>query len=735
MKLVSGYYLRNTVKLLALLLSCFLTFENNALAANFTRNAETAKKFGTHEIVITGNGGVSNPFNTDLKLTFTLPSGTSKSVNGFYDGGSTWRARVYITESGNWTWKSTSSNDALLNNKSGSFSAVTSALRGMLKKSTASVRYWMTDNGEDFLNVSDTAYWLFDPNKTLWQQYVSENSALGVNCVRVDTFLILGDTWSIIWTDANKTQFKLPTFQTIDTRIQWILDNYPDIQLQLKVLPGTSKYAADDDYWVTLSQTTRTNLLRYYVSRFTAYPNVFFEASNDVCQANNISRCNAGTYPNNQALAREVGNYFLNNDPWKHLMSHGPVTEQPFYFVGEPWVSYVALQLPFVRLSADDSSKSAYAAYHVFMEEDEYEQDGPPAPVNPNYYYRRLFWSWLLSEGSTNYGGRVGGPYPFALVPYSMSSSLPWSKDGVNYDYKALKGLDSAKYIGAYFKNRNIKLSQFAQHDSLAGDLNNNTGEARPQLTRRSYDEFIVYHPNPTSGTVGRTAAENTSRAAKFTVNMSSASGNFNVEWYSPANGSAQTGSAVAGGATHTFTAPWSSDVVLRIVKSSSTPHPSGVYLSDISWLSAQNGWGPVERDKSNGESPAGDGRTITLNGTTYSKGLGVHANSEIAYSLNSQYASFLSDIGVDDEETTGSVTFQVWLDGTKVYDSGVMNATSTTKSINLNVNGKNTLKLVVTDAGDGANSDHGDWANARLTVGDTDHTTPSAPTGLRLVP
>ena len=36
-------------------------------------------------------------------------------------------------------------------------------------------------------------------------------------------------------------------------------------------------------------------------------------------------------------------------------------------------------------------------------------------------------------------------------------------------------------------------------------------------------------------------------------------------------------------------------------------------YLSDLPWVSAKGGWGPVEKDRSNGEMPAGDGKTLTI--------------------------------------------------------------------------------------------------------------------------
>ncbi len=155
----------------------------------------------------------------------------------------------------------------------------------------------------------------------------------------------------------------------------------------------------------------------------------------------------------------------------------------------------------------------------------------------------------------------------------------------------------------------------------------------------------------------------------------------------------------------------------------SGTPPPTGTttYVSDLTWASATNGHGPVEKDKSNGEALAGDGRTLTLNGVTYAKGLGVHAVSEVVYNLGGAYSSFLSDIGIDDETmdgACGTVVFEVYLDNVPAYSSGTMTTTSATKNINLSVAGKNQLRLVVTNGGDNNYCDHADWANARLTSG-----------------
>jgi hypothetical protein len=154
-----------------------------------------------------------------------------------------------------------------------------------------------------------------------------------------------------------------------------------------------------------------------------------------------------------------------------------------------------------------------------------------------------------------------------------------------------------------------------------------------------------------------------------------------------------------------------SSDATLTV-----TQLPRNIYLSDINPTFAANGWGPYERDHSNGESGANDGGPIMLNGDYYSKGLGTHAASELRFALNGQFAFFSAAVGVDDEVGSGgSVVFQVWADGTKYFDSGTMTGSSATQNLSVNLAGKNELRLIVTDSGNGNTDDHADWGNALI--------------------
>jgi beta-glucanase (GH16 family) len=155
----------------------------------------------------------------------------------------------------------------------------------------------------------------------------------------------------------------------------------------------------------------------------------------------------------------------------------------------------------------------------------------------------------------------------------------------------------------------------------------------------------------------------------------------------------------------------------------------STVYVSDLPYVPVTNGWGPVEKNMSNGERAAGDGHTLTLHGVTYAKGLGVHPNSEVDVPLKGAYSTFVSDIGIDDEvlpNRASPVDFQVWADGVKLFDSGTMTNASATQHVNVDVTGRSLLALKVIYTGSTNWYDHTDWAGAQLLTTPTPTPTPT---------
>ena len=140
-------------------------------------------------------------------------------------------------------------------------------------------------------------------------------------------------------------------------------------------------------------------------------------------------------------------------------------------------------------------------------------------------------------------------------------------------------------------------------------------------------------------------------------------------------------------------------------------------YLTDYEWKSTSNSYTAPKKDISI------SGRTLRLtdeNGkeVAYERGIGAHSTSTIIYDLTDKnYDYFTSYVGVDRQmyNTVGSVSFEVYVDGEKKFDSGLMNSKDVQKFVEVDINGAKELKLVVTDGGNGNGSDHATWGDAKL--------------------
>lgn len=140
-------------------------------------------------------------------------------------------------------------------------------------------------------------------------------------------------------------------------------------------------------------------------------------------------------------------------------------------------------------------------------------------------------------------------------------------------------------------------------------------------------------------------------------------------------------------------------------------------YLADLQhrFVYLQQGWGELGVNTC-AHAPGQTPLPLRIRDKEYSKGLGHHAPGEILIDLNGEYETFEAEVGVQWQGgNVGSVTFQVYVDGKKRFDSGVMRETDAPKPVRVSVKGANELRLVVTDAGDGITCDCANWAEARL--------------------
>jgi alpha-galactosidase len=111
-------------------------------------------------------------------------------------------------------------------------------------------------------------------------------------------------------------------------------------------------------------------------------------------------------------------------------------------------------------------------------------------------------------------------------------------------------------------------------------------------------------------------------------------------------------------------------------------------------------------------------GTPLTLKGKVYEQGVGLHSGSKLLIDLHGGAVSFNALAGLDDVRTAipsplpgadipnglknhpGLATVEVWVDGQKVYDSGIMRRGMGLEKIDVNLKRAKKMLLVVTDGG-----------------------------------
>jgi hypothetical protein len=162
------------------------------------------------------------------------------------------------------------------------------------------------------------------------------------------------------------------------------------------------------------------------------------------------------------------------------------------------------------------------------------------------------------------------------------------------------------------------------------------------------------------------------------------------------------------------------------------TPPKPEVYLSDLKPLRAvgpghspastdhrfSSVSSPPQKDLSNRRAP------LRLRGTTYPKGLGVHAPNQMVFELKPDYARFVALAGVDEhilDVNLGSnlakypsVVFKSFIDGKLMAASPVMRISEQPWRFDIAIPaGSKRLSLIAADAGDGNKEDLANWVEA----------------------
>jgi hypothetical protein len=166
-------------------------------------------------------------------------------------------------------------------------------------------------------------------------------------------------------------RFDLDRLQTTDRRLEWMLNHYPDMYVQLIMFGKTETNLAE--MWFAIPREQRERSVRNLLARWSAWPQVHYQIVNDV----DYSAANR----DNTDMVREIGAIIARNEPFGTLVSAGAkrYAESPFLLASDwqDWHTYLHIE----KYSEIDASVCDYyyqqknVPVHLFYGEDWYEHD------------------------------------------------------------------------------------------------------------------------------------------------------------------------------------------------------------------------------------------------------------------------------------------------------------------------------------------------------------------------
>ena len=128
-------------------------------------------------------------------------------------------------------------------------------------------------------------------------------------------------------------------------------------------------------------------------------------------------------------------------------------------------------------------------------------------------------------------------------------------------------------------------------------------------------------------------------------------------------------------------------------------------------------------------------GTPLTIKGKVYEHGVGLHSGSKILFDLHGQAVQFTALAGLDDvhmaipgplpgaaipkglQNHPGLATVEVWVDGKRLFDSGVMRRGTEAKKLAVDLTGAKKMLLVITDGGRWPYNNALDLADASISM------------------
>lgn len=472
-----------------------------------------------------------NWYNFPLQVTFThADSGTRIILDGYWDGGRSWKVRFAPTLSGTWSWRSSSSNSGL-NNKSGSISVTppTAAernsnanLRGHLNISSDQRRLEYAD-GTPFFWIGDTNWHINDDRCGVsngnFYTYVDNRKAKQFNVIQIQYFSRLhyneggypvpdntgekpgnGD-----WHPINPNYF-----QSVDKRMDYLFD-------QGFVVAGHPRWISNDMITLTWAQ----RIMQYLMARYGAYNTIWSLTGEYQLSRKHSNSLDSPTQWN------QLGNFVQSINPYQHPTTIHPTGGGPSYISGWEFEDYSSsgefhnsdwLDINWIQTYAwiEDVAESIYSDYNktpvkpVIMAEPAYEFYPSSSWDQQNYNQidgmlsRLQAWSAILN-GAAGHTYGAWGVWQFydpshPQPGYDGKNAAPWST------LLDAEGASDMQHLKTFFEGSDLDWTTLAPRrnrlrvNGKAPSWPSRTNFTPPHCAAKDGETYVVYVPSGNSG-------------------------------------------------------------------------------------------------------------------------------------------------------------------------------------------------------------------------------------------
>jgi len=417
------------------------------------------------EIPLTSSGQYENPF-TDVTVsaTFIAPSRRQYNVEGFYNGGNSWRVRFMPTEMGDWSYV-TKSSDKAMNSLGGHFKCMSVGGFGPVYADDKRPGHWCYASRQSFYYNGTKCFPLFGLTKSSkgdayggWDTFVEYCTKMKFNSIMVAPYyrasgIPHGGRWpslppyATVWPargnpdkpgDINRPgrvdfdRFYLPQWDKMDEIIREMQKR--EIIAYIVLHPGGARSVHNTDKFRRITGLTEEQeelYFRYAVARLASFTNIRWSLA-----------WNYTSY-RDARWAKKMGKFIRKHDPYQHPLSiHG---DEDLRLGQEDWVDFVIVS---GRTDDPEVYERARSLKKPIVN-DNYGTEG--RKLLSADQVRRVNWYLAVSGAYGSYGNatRMRGNFSYLLrdpdpgaeaikILYETMAELPWPE--MAPDDKLLQG-------------------------------------------------------------------------------------------------------------------------------------------------------------------------------------------------------------------------------------------------------------------------------------------------------